>query len=293
MKRLFTFGCSFTNYQWPTWADILSKDFDIYQNWGQTGAGNYFIYHSLIECHLKNSLTKNDTVGIMWSSCGREDRYIKGKWLTPGNIYNSPFHDKEYLEKWVDLKGFIMRDLALIHGATKILEQIGCRYIFLSMVPISYFSDQIVDDHQADMQEIFDSYTETLAQIKSPIFKEVFDNNWDSRQFVIPGEKSWWQRWYDKIKDPSWPILTNKTDYLSLSEEIKKECKEVFGFFIPNANTPSARYDYHPTPMEHLEYLDAVDVGPISESTREWAQTCDNKVRSGQYHWQNRSVQRW
>ena len=25
-KRFFTFGCSFTCYMWPTWADIISKE---------------------------------------------------------------------------------------------------------------------------------------------------------------------------------------------------------------------------------------------------------------------------
>ena len=34
-NRLFTFGCSYTRYNWPTWADIIADDLQIpFQNWG-------------------------------------------------------------------------------------------------------------------------------------------------------------------------------------------------------------------------------------------------------------------
>ena len=48
MKRLFTFGCSVTEFIWPTWADILGREFDYYENWGRVGAGNLYIFNSII-----------------------------------------------------------------------------------------------------------------------------------------------------------------------------------------------------------------------------------------------------
>ena len=37
--RIFTFGCSFTQYHWPTWADILINENicngGIGENWGR------------------------------------------------------------------------------------------------------------------------------------------------------------------------------------------------------------------------------------------------------------------
>ena len=77
VRRLYTFGCSFTQYFWPTWADILGQEFDYYENWGKLGGGNQFIFNSIIECSLRNKLTPNDTVAIMWTNVTREDRYIK------------------------------------------------------------------------------------------------------------------------------------------------------------------------------------------------------------------------
>ena len=67
MSRLFTFGCSFTKYHWPTWANILGKEFDQHQNWAEPGAGNHFILNSLVECNLRNNILPDDTVGIMWT----------------------------------------------------------------------------------------------------------------------------------------------------------------------------------------------------------------------------------
>ena len=43
MSRLFTFGCSFTNYRWSSWADCLAPEFDYFENWGQAGGGNHYI----------------------------------------------------------------------------------------------------------------------------------------------------------------------------------------------------------------------------------------------------------
>jgi len=55
-KRFFAFGCSFTQYHWPTWANIISKEFKESYNYGQVGAGNFFIYQSLMEAILNHKI---------------------------------------------------------------------------------------------------------------------------------------------------------------------------------------------------------------------------------------------
>ena len=46
-KRIFTFGCSFTNYLWSTWANILGYEFREaeFYNFGKSGAGNQYIFN--------------------------------------------------------------------------------------------------------------------------------------------------------------------------------------------------------------------------------------------------------
>ena len=56
MGRLFTFGCSFTKYTWPTWADLLGLEFDEFENWGVSGGGNVCTANRVIECIIKNNV---------------------------------------------------------------------------------------------------------------------------------------------------------------------------------------------------------------------------------------------
>ena len=124
--RLFTFGCSFTSYRWPTWADILGRKFDSFENWAQGGAGNQYIFNSLIEAYQRNSFTKNDTIIIMWSGTDREDRYINGAWYTAGDVYlDRDYYPMSYLKKYVDLRGYLIRDAATISAAKNLLDYWG------------------------------------------------------------------------------------------------------------------------------------------------------------------------
>ena len=47
-KRLFTFGCSFTQWKWPTWADYIGINFDEYYNAGQAGSDNKHILNHIL-----------------------------------------------------------------------------------------------------------------------------------------------------------------------------------------------------------------------------------------------------
>ena len=97
-KRFFAFGCSFTQYHWPTWANIISEEFNESYNYGRTGAGNFFIYQSLIEAILKHKINKDDLVMIMFSNVTREDRFVKKHgWITPGNLYFQNVYDEKFL----------------------------------------------------------------------------------------------------------------------------------------------------------------------------------------------------
>ena len=73
MTRLYVLGCSFSNYAWPTWADMLGLEFDEYENWAFPGLGNRAIAERVAEIHARNTLTKDDTVVIQWTSHLRHD----------------------------------------------------------------------------------------------------------------------------------------------------------------------------------------------------------------------------
>lgn len=176
-NRLFTFGCSFTSYHWPTWADILGREFKYFENWGRSGGGNQFIFNSLIECIVRNKLTTDDTVIIMWTNVTREDRWAHGKWMVPGNIYTQGVYPEDFVKKFVDPIGCLIRDLATITAAKKILELSKINHIFLSMVPITNIDQYYVNSFN-DINHISDLYEETINYIKPSIFETVFDFDW-------------------------------------------------------------------------------------------------------------------
>lgn len=134
MKRLFTFGCSFTNYRWSTWADCLAPEFDYFENWGQSGGGNHYIFNSVMEAHQRHRFGFNDTVLICWTTHMREDRYIKNRWITPGSIMSARIYDPKFMEDHVDERGTTIHDMAFIKAVRILLETCrGVNWKFMSL----------------------------------------------------------------------------------------------------------------------------------------------------------------
>jgi hypothetical protein len=118
-KRLFTFGCSFTRFGWPTWADIMAWDLDIpNENWGMSGLGNVGIFHRLVECDLKNTFSEDDLILILWSHWHREDRYIR-HWQAHGNIFHGAYYDDNFVKKYWSLENDIIKNSTAIISANE------------------------------------------------------------------------------------------------------------------------------------------------------------------------------
>lgn len=182
-KRLFTFGCSFTKWQWPTWADILSKNqsYDLYENWGEPGAGNLFIFNSIIECNLRHKFTKDDTICVMWSTTHRVDVYNNHKWNLQGGL-------AEQGEYWNDQRGYYIRDLALIYAVDQIMSSIGCNFEMMSMTNwhnhvLSSKGLKIIAGTTADTDcdDIIEFYSELLSKIHPSMHEVIYNHDWNSR----------------------------------------------------------------------------------------------------------------
>lgn len=188
MSRLFTFGCSFTQYNWITWADIIGKLFDHYENNGANGAGNFYIFNSLLHNIVENNINSNDTVMIMWTNVTREDRFINGAWTCAGNIFTQNVFDENFVKKYVDIRGCYERDIPLIHAAKLILDGIGCNYHFMSMVDIDN-SDQYTKQEikNEDVSHLFQKFKLTLDIFKPSVHKVIYNYDYNSRP--IPGLK--------------------------------------------------------------------------------------------------------
>lgn len=69
-NRLIASGCSYTDYYWTTWADVIGPEYSEYHQVGMGGADNAFVARSVV-----NTARPGDTVIVMWSSYDRFSRY--------------------------------------------------------------------------------------------------------------------------------------------------------------------------------------------------------------------------
>lgn len=236
MRRLFTFGCSFTQYwRWPTWADILSRRYDHFENWGICGGGNCQILYNLMECDQRHHIGPDDTIMIMWTNVSREDRYVKDRWLEGGNVYWGSELGEDYVRRFACERGYTMRDLAVVAAVQQILAGFKCDYRMFSMVPLdrNNSTNQLGEDPtgESKLDDVYNLYRPILQDIAPSVLDVIFSGDW------FTGEG------------------------------------------LPDSFDPGRR-DFHPTPVEHLRYLDRVwpDHGTTDE-TRAWVERVQDQLR--------------
>lgn len=160
-KRLFTFGCSFTKYNWPTWADIIGTNYKTHYNFGHAGAGNYYISLKLYETHSTHQITSNDDVIIMLSSVNRMDIYdsITKKFKLNGNIYNSEhiFGEKFVRDVWND-EHSIYNTWFMVKTIKTLLDSIGCRYKIVEAFGLLETDEGFHITYDKNIKSIVDDY---------------------------------------------------------------------------------------------------------------------------------------
>ena len=127
-KRVFTFGCSFTLYCCPTWADLLfleMPDAEHY-NFGQGGSGNTLISNRIVQANLKYKLCETDLVIVLYTSPLREDRWINGSWHPHGNIFNQRYYDKSFVKNYCDPVGLMLKDASTVELSRHYVDNLPC-----------------------------------------------------------------------------------------------------------------------------------------------------------------------
>ena len=219
MSRLFTFGCSFTGWEWWTWADIVAGtrnwydspdgNYDYWENFAVPGAGNQLIFNKLIHAITEHNICDTDTVMIMWTNVSREDRFINGNWKTEGNVFTNGFYDDEFIKKYVDIIGYYERDIPTMHAAQMLLDHIGCKNKIMSMVDVVNYGQYDNFDYSDKIKHLTDKFSDSLQRILPSVHDVVFNYDYSSRPL---------------------PDIDRTADIRSC----------------------------HPTPAEHLEYVEKV-----------------------------------
>ena len=248
MRRLFAFGCSFTNYAWPTYADFLSYEFDEYENWGFPGLGNRAIAERVAECHAKNNITKDDIVLVQWTSHVRNDfhtfqeiEYSKDKfihgwfrptnkigWKTQGNIFSSGNLDINYNPKWIntfwDEYSYFMYSMNEILLTQGLLDATKCTWRMITISDTKKLGSDIPHtqgETSRDTINVWEDHPEFNCY-KETIFEGKYKNHW-----LEPLGLFAWER-----------------------EE------DLYSFKGPN--DPEPYKDFHPSHKHHYEYMNEV-----------------------------------
>jgi hypothetical protein len=113
----------------------MSSAYDETYNYGQSGAGNEYIYHSIVDADTDLQLNKDDTVVIAWSGYYRFERFKKfdtcTKWLTKGDWSYDP--NFKTLEQFVNDEGWVRKSVNYITATARYLKSKNIKYVFTSL----------------------------------------------------------------------------------------------------------------------------------------------------------------
>ena len=266
--RLYTFGCSMTQYRWPTWADIVGTCWNEFENWGRPGAGNQYIFNSVMECNARNKFNSNDTVLIMWSNISRIDYYQFKTW---GYLHHK-YPDKKNLDYPVCCPdGYEILSFAYMQAIEELLK--SKKVVFKMMSWYSYESSS----------DAYNLYADTIEKINvipldfNKRFKKTTVKN--NQGDVLTKEL------YDRLHGSDWPSLTDiQNNSYSTTPEIQIEVNEFLEFLKQDnrLNTHTTERDIHPTPLSHLKTVQNTFKNlTISDDTIKWIQDIDQKLFQG------------
>jgi hypothetical protein len=155
MSRLIVSGCSYTFYLQPTWPMFLSKKFDETYSFGCGGAGNDYIFNSIIDADSILKFNQDDTVIIEWSGDNRLDHFIKDgesvRWVTQGDLAHRPIDEFTMLNSYFPEDGLKRKTVNYMVAVYRYLKEKKVNFIFTSLYDLrskkySYLLDEMYED---------------------------------------------------------------------------------------------------------------------------------------------------
>lgn len=263
VKRIFTFGCSFTRYAWSTWPEIVAYDLKVpFYNYGKSGAGNQYIANTIAQANITHQFTKDDLIMVAWTSVCREDRWRKNNWVNTGNIYTQNFFNEKFIREWADPLGYMVRDFATIHLVHNLLKNVECQYHILSMADITVQIDQ-GDPRLPDFLEnknyndLCKLYEKDLTKIMPSFFKTLWNNDIYHNK-LIPDELELGKLFSDGHPNPKehfvylQKIFFNHQFKDSTKDQVDRAQENFKKFIIDNSNKIKKSFAVHTLPHHDL-----------------------------------------
>jgi len=239
MSRLFTFGCSYTKYPWGTWADILGEEYDEFINLGQGGGGNEQIFFKIIQTNQKYNFTKDDTVAVCWTFHHRRDVYQINKWMPrPTSLPKERAKEHKQILDWFGNW--------VINPDEQWLKTLGYINVMNTFIPgiCNYICFSTIDYGLGSSENA----------------GKPWHNHETNKLF------------YHEINQFA---TKNYDSTFNISQD--RDCKNRVSVDIRPVN-PNGIVDAHPTPKEHLYFLEHIMNITISESTKQKVDQWEQKI---------------
>lgn len=251
-KRFFAFGCSFTRSgTWPTWADLLAMEMPDakYYNVGITGAGNFYISSRISEVNTKYKFNKDDLVMVLWSTYLREDRFIKDRWQTYGSVYYNSFYDSNFVKKYFDPIGAMIRDLSLIDLTNGYMKSLECDYFDMLSVPCTFLERDDTVENLTFLENVLPPYKELLSKYKITYYDvypwneyiHLDDGHMDTHPTPLKAVEFLKALGFS-LSDPTYDYAKQITDFLR-DENRKVSIKEHLKSFCKSENMPDLLFN--------------------------------------------------
>ena len=244
-KLLIASGCSFTDKDfysvlhpemdcsWPKWPELLAEKLDMECiNLGHNGAGNEYIYSSLLEQILKEKIVHEREIGLVipaWSQVQREDYQLgkEGLWR------------ETRIQTLGDVFGWTRKSLRYFASLQLICKQLN--------VPCVQFQ----------MLSLFDGWLAGLSKTNAQVYENRNNPNFVSR-YRYPGKNVKidnyklihlvlsWEKYIDTDKFLGWPALpnTHKKSYFMEYEVLRDGKKFLTELLVSDK-------DLHPNEKGH------------------------------------------
>jgi hypothetical protein len=193
MKRCFAFGCSYTRYDYATWADLIGINFEEYYNYGRAGCCNTYIMNKIVEAdHTYDFNPDTDFVIVMLTGFGRFS-YLPPNfnWQTKGDLhsYNHNTNDPVTVEF---VKNMWSDDWAVYQSwvAAKVIKQTlkNVKHHIVMGIDNSAYTDGTADltyDMKPKADEIYDILDVNITLDKWKEKNQCYDSPfWEDIQHI-------------------------------------------------------------------------------------------------------------
>lgn len=179
-NRLFTFGCSFTQYKWPSWADIIGLNFNEFYNFGQPGSGMFFMLYQFTFGNEYFKFNQDDTLIFMLSDDARVDIVKNKKWLTTGLVFNSKnILGNTFFEHYSEIHA-VESTYVYVYLLKEMLDKIGCKYeITYAFPPFFKNTNDLFDDFVKEIWNKTHKLTNTNIESLTSFLQKVNDSSYD------------------------------------------------------------------------------------------------------------------